>query len=682
MKNHKKLIFFFVLFGVSGNFFPGRAFADFKAGYEAFLKKDYPSALSLLSQSRPPKGHLLVDYYLWALGRSKIEQGDYEGGRQALEELLKTEPNSLLADPAKVQIARSLQAQGQSPKAVEYLSPLISAIQGDSKGEALFYLALAEADGGKKDSAQSYLKQVYFEYPSSSVASQVPALWQKIAGTPFSEGNSVERMARADRLFESKNFSKAAEVYASLESDSDPARRDLARLRRGESLYSLKRYSEALPLLSPGPSVDAATARAALLDLGMSRLRSGDESGAVSTFEEVQQRFPNTPQGEEALYREGMIAYQSGRRAEALGVFQRLVESYPHGSFRDKAVWAAAWAAFRQSDFSESLKWLKALQDGATDGATRGKALYWQGRIAERQGNAALAKQAFGQAAKEAPFSYYGFMALKKLKGSETLSQTPAVPAEWMPAPMVPAGGGSGAGRATAMLHFKKAEALFDAGLGRLSQAELEAALAAASEDTSAMASLLEAAKKTRAYFISGLFGQKYWDRFKGAFPSPEAAENFRTHLQYPFAYRHEVEKAGARNGVPAALVVGLMRQESGFMPWITSSANAQGLMQLLPATAAGRARALGLGAGDLFDPDYNIMVGSAELKAMIDRFGGDWTRALAGYNAGPGRAKQWNGEFGSLPVDEFVEEIPFSETNLYVKLVLRNYWTYQTLYK
>lgn len=682
MKNFAMILIRGTLIAATFLSFTCPALADFKQGYEAFLKKDYPGAAGLLAQSRPPKGHLLLDYYLWALGRSKIELGDYEIGRQALDELLKTEPHSLLADPAKVQIARSLQALGQSNKAVEFLSPLLAGLQGDSKGEALFYLALAEADGGKKDSAQDYLKRVYFEYPSSSVASQVPAYWQKIAGIPFPEGSAEERMARADRLFENKNFSKAAEVYASLESDSEPARRELARLRRGESLYSLKRYSDAAALLAPGPTVDAATARAALLDLGMSRLRSGDESGAVSTFEELQRRFPNTSQGEEALYREGMIAYQAGRRSEALGVFQRLVESYPHGSFRDKAVWAAAWAAFRQSNFSESLKWLKALQDGATDGATRGKALYWQGRIAERQGNAALAKQSFGQAAKEGPFSYYGFMALKKLRGSETLSQTPPVPGEWMPAATVPAAGGSGAGRTAAMLHFKKAEALSDAGLGRLSQAEIEAALAAASGDTSTAASLLEAAKKTRAYFISGLFGQKYWDRFKGAFPSPEAAENFRTHLQYPFAYRHEVEKAAARNGVPAALVVGLMRQESGFMPWISSSANAQGLMQLLPATAAGRARALGLGAGDLFDPDYNIMVGSAELKEMIDRFGGDWTRALAGYNAGPGRAKQWNGEFGTLHVDEFIEEIPFSETNLYVKLVLRNYWTYQTLYK
>ena len=104
--------------------------------------------------------------------------------------------------------------------------------------------------------------------------------------------------------------------------------------------------------------------------------------------------------------------------------------------------------------------------------------------------------------------------------------------------------------------------------------------------------------------------------------------------------------------------------------------------MQLLPSTAAPRARALGLSSFDLFNPADNIRLGSHELSEMIKRFGGNWAYAIAAYNAGPGRSDQWSASFGNLKTDEFIEEIPYAETNLYVKLVLRNYWVYRMLGK
>lgn len=659
------------------------AFADFKGGYEAFLKKDYLSAATLLSGARPPKSDGITDYYLWALGRSLIEKRDFAEGRKNLAELLKAEPNSLLANGARVQLGRALQGEGQSAKAKEYLNPLLPTLESELKGEALFYLALAEAAGGEKETALGHLKQAYFEFPSASVLDQVPTQWQKISGGAFPTGSPEERMGQANRWFEAKNYSKALDLYAGLSDDPDPARRELARVKRGESLYALKRYSDAELYLTPGATIDAATARAALLHRGMSQLRSSNEAGAIATFEELQSRYPGTPEGEEALYRAGMIVFQAGRLSEASVVFQRLTQSYPQGNFRDKGIWAAAWAAYRRSDFPAALNWLKSLETGATDAATRGKALYWQARIAEQQGQADAAKKTYELASKLSPYSYYGFMALKKLHNSEVIPQTPAVPAEWKLTAAAPNGAGvkHAPGAAGWETHFKKAESLARIGVGRLAQPELEAALKQAEKDPSAMAQLLEAGRKTQEYFIPVLLSQKYWDRFKPLFANPETAEIFRTLLQYPFAYRHEVEKSAARSGVPAALVLGLMRQESGFMPWITSGAKAQGLMQLLPATAGARARSLGMAEGDLFDPDYNIMIGAAELKAMLDRFSDHWPQAMAAYNAGPGNARKWAEQFGSLATDEWVEEVPFAETNLYIKLVLRNYWNYQSLF-
>ncbi len=65
-----------------------------------------------------------------------------------------------------------------------------------------------------------------------------------------------------------------------------------------------------------------------------------------------------------------------------------------------------------------------------------------------------------------------------------------------------------------------------------------------------------------------------------------------------------------------------------------------------------------------------------------MSRFKGNIPLSLAGYNAGPNRAAQWHAEMGDLPVDEFIEEIPFNETNYYVKRILRSYGAYKALYK
>jgi len=133
-------------------------------------------------------------------------------------------------------------------------------------------------------------------------------------------------------------------------------------------------------------------------------------------------------------------------------------------------------------------------------------------------------------------------------------------------------------------------------------------------------------------------------------------------------------------------LLLGLMRQESAFNMRAVSPAGARGLMQLMPGTAEMVARRLGLPYNIdrlTSDPHYNITLGRDYLERMLDRYRGFLPLALAAYNAGPGRADQWIGEFGDPrdrhvdPID-WIEQIPFSETRNYVQRVLESYTVYQ----
>ncbi len=114
------------------------------------------------------------------------------------------------------------------------------------------------------------------------------------------------------------------------------------------------------------------------------------------------------------------------------------------------------------------------------------------------------------------------------------------------------------------------------------------------------------------------------------------------------------VQKAAAKYNLPPALINGVIRAESNFKVKAVSSAGAQGLMQLMPATAKE------LGVKNSFDIAQNIDGGAKYLRKMLDRFGGNVRKALAAYNAGPGTVIKYNGR------------VPYPETRQYVRRVLR----------
>jgi soluble lytic murein transglycosylase len=134
------------------------------------------------------------------------------------------------------------------------------------------------------------------------------------------------------------------------------------------------------------------------------------------------------------------------------------------------------------------------------------------------------------------------------------------------------------------------------------------------------------------------------------------------------------------------ALLFAVIRQESGFEVSAISPAGARGLMQLMPGTASSTANQL----GEPFslprltmDGLYNVALGRGYMQHLIDDFGGSYALAIASYNAGPGRVRQWLGEYGDprggkVDMVDWIETIPIDETRLYVQRVLENLQVYR----
>lgn len=149
-------------------------------------------------------------------------------------------------------------------------------------------------------------------------------------------------------------------------------------------------------------------------------------------------------------------------------------------------------------------------------------------------------------------------------------------------------------------------------------------------------------------------------------------------YLKYPLAYDEIVFKTAERFNIDAFLVLAVMREESHFRKNVVSTANAYGLMQIIPPTA--RKFDKNISEKDLFKEEKNIEIGIKYLSFLLKRFK-NVEEAVSAYNAGEINVDKWLSN-KYKDVDEFIENIPFNETRSYVKKVMRSYYIYKSLYE
>ncbi|MFN3347070.1 MAG: lytic transglycosylase domain-containing protein, partial [Candidatus Bipolaricaulaceae bacterium] len=153
--------------------------------------------------------------------------------------------------------------------------------------------------------------------------------------------------------------------------------------------------------------------------------------------------------------------------------------------------------------------------------------------------------------------------------------------------------------------------------------------------------------------------------------------------LAYPLAWEESVQRWSSAYGVDPFLVWAVMREESGFLPTAVSRSGARGLMQLLPSTArwiAEEKLRIPYGEELLFDPDYNIRLGTWYLRYLLDQFAGNMAWAVAAYNGGPGNLRRWTASLRD-PLD-FPAALRSPETREYLAKVLNAWLIYRWLYR
>jgi soluble lytic murein transglycosylase len=271
---------------------------------------------------------------------------------------------------------------------------------------------------------------------------------------------------------------------------------------------------------------------------------------------------------------------------------------------------------------------------------------YWKGRALQAMNNTYQANQLFAQLSRE--FHYYGLMAYEELPVRMETRQE-----EYRPTPESLQAAEAHAGLARALLLRKN-------GMDSDAFAEWEWALRGMSD-----VQLLAAADLARK--------AGWYDRAINTAEKTKEIHSFD--LRYLTPYRDLAESHAKSKGLDPAWVYGLIRQESRFIHHARSRVGAQGLMQIMPATARWIAQQLGMSKKTplrMNEPEDNIRFGTFYLKNLSDSLNGSAVLATAGYNAGPGRARKWQADT-DLEGAIYVESIPFVETREYVKKVMAN---------
>jgi soluble lytic murein transglycosylase len=161
-------------------------------------------------------------------------------------------------------------------------------------------------------------------------------------------------------------------------------------------------------------------------------------------------------------------------------------------------------------------------------------------------------------------------------------------------------------------------------------------------------------------------------------------APKYFNHIRFGVFFRDIVVSAANENDFDPLLLFSIIRQESLFEPAINSSANARGLMQILPEVGQEIVNNFGwpenYQSSDLDRPMVNIRLGANYLKKWSNYFDGDISAALSSYNAGIGATMPWE-ELSDGDVDLFIEMIRYEQTRDYIHSIAEYYEIYKSIY-
>jgi len=545
--------------------------------------------------------------------------------------------------------------------------------RGTDERTVRFRLGRCREELGETRTAKRIYEELVRKEPDAAVAAEAEARLSTM--DPLFAVPAAWRLERARILVRRRDWAEAiAELDLIPAETTRPSPEEVA-FERATAIYKhRRRYEEAAEAFAVVVELGGRHAVEAEFLRARSLARANRDDEAIAAYREFATRHPDADDAVDARYLAALLELQLGRFDAAIAALEELVGRNRTGPGRPQTRWSLGLAYLLAERPAQALELIDGTADDEDDAYSKARATYW-GAVArlglDRQDEA---EQKLRAVIADSPLHWYAMLARQRL-AALGVESPPPYPERT-------------AGRSELRERCDELPAgvnvLRTAGLRADAQELALPALrslvadAAGDELHDLIGKLLCVDAVSLIHRHVGAAHQDDWGlRFdETARPYWEAA--------YPRAWRAEVEAASAQAGMSPYFVWSIMRQESSFEPDVVSSADAIGLLQMIPPTTTRMLELRGESYDDelLFDPLRNIELGVEYIAWIGRKFHDQLPLQAAGYNGGPHNVARWLDGLNETRLDFLVERIPFEQTRNYVRRVLTAYARYLYLYE
>mgnify|MGYP005725457785 CR=1 FL=1 len=476
-------------------------------------------------------------------------------------------------------------------------------------------------------------------------------------------------LEKTEQFTESTNFlNKQSELKGKTE---------LIRWLQIRQLYAEKKYWASLKESQKQRSKFTHARYKRNIDLNVARcnLRLGFRQKAIAAYDLFQRRYPHDGLSPEVLWVIAWLCEKQDSLSQARAYYKRIIRKYPRYQFVNESRYRIGLAYYREGDyFTARQHWQQALRYAKKD-RDKSRFKYWISKTHYQQADYSTYLAQLDEVA-DTPFdSYYNLKAFLLTKDHEyvrefvdsLLWEISHKPVTFLP---------------KYLDYFQRpllVQEIFGESYAQKELNQLAKTLKVPGWEINF--ALGEMHEKMMNY---GRAYRQYRKVYNENFSRRDFKEwVFLFKSLYPLYFDNEVNEYARKWNITPASIWAIIKKESAFEPVITSYANAYGLMQIIPPTANRLSESLGVEMPDvrrLFDPEFNIQLGSYYLSELLKRYEGNLYHALAAYNAGEHRVDRWRRWIGTDDDDFFIENIEFEQTRGYVRGAMKYYWTYHLL--
>ncbi len=668
-----------------------RAEATFALGYALHVGGEHEDAIPVLVECANV-APLFIDYCMYWAALSALTLED----PAAAEAYAATvEPRAVFGPRSRHVRGRALAAADRHADAVRVFEDFI-ADHPDAwyRNAVEFDLAASQVALGDFDAAAHIYRRIALVNPGSSdeVAANLAlaGIEQQLSTRvreALADRTPLESLERARVLFDRHRSDEVIALLEPVVQATEPGTDVFceASYLVGKSHSKLRHHSDSLPWyvgVVDNCDDDDLVVKS-LYNAGRGSWNIDANDAAFALFERLWTEHAANSYADDAMLYGARILRGEDDEEGYVALLRRQIETFPGGDMLGDAVWLLAQRLYMAGEYRETIRFIDELgsRTGERGIYSRGRLSYFRARSQEALSLRGEARAGYAEIVREHPMAYYALLSLERLRSAdadaavelldslrgETEHTEDFIRVEPEEAARDP--------------FFVRGTSLLRLGLFTLAEGEfgkLESRFPN-EDEIGWVAALLY--HRAGAFHLSHHVPGERLD-LNLAYPAGSNLERWR--IAYPLPFEDQVSAAANERDLDRFAVYAIMREESGFRPEIESWANARGLLQLMLGTANDMAALTGRGsvsASELFDPGINIELGTMFMRTLADRYRSHPCLIFAGYNGGHGNVNGWLRARGDLPLDVWVEEIPYSQTRNYVKRVTMSYWVYRWLY-